>query len=35
MWPMNQLARIDKQAGLLDTKSFFSPFLTFIDHMVL
>ena len=25
---------IDKPAGLLDTKAFFAPFLSFIDHMV-
>lgn len=34
VWTMNQLAEIDKPAGLLDTKAFFAPFLSFIDHMV-
>ncbi len=34
VWTMNQLSEIDKPAGLLDTRGFFAPFLTFIDHMV-
>lgn len=34
VWTMNQLSEIDKPAGLLDTRGFFSPFLSFIDHMV-
>ncbi|MET0258527.1 MAG: TIGR00730 family Rossman fold protein [Methylobacterium sp.] len=34
VWTMNQLAEIDKPAGLLDTRGFFQPFLGFVDHMV-
>ncbi len=34
VWTMNQLAEIDKPAGLLDTRGFFQAFLGFIDHMV-
>ncbi|MGQ4274031.1 LOG family protein [Terrihabitans sp. B22-R8] len=34
VWTMNQLAEIDKPAGLLDTRGFFAPLLSFIDHMV-
>lgn len=34
VWVMNQLGEIDKPAGLLDTAGFYSPFLSFIDHMI-
>lgn len=33
-WTMNQLQEIDKPLGLLNTASFFMPFMGFIDHMV-
>jgi uncharacterized protein (TIGR00730 family) len=34
VWTMNQLSEIDKPVGLLDIAGFFTPFLAFIDHMV-
>jgi uncharacterized protein (TIGR00730 family) len=34
VWTMNQLGEVDKPAGLLDTESFFTAFLAFVDHMV-
>jgi uncharacterized protein (TIGR00730 family) len=34
VWSMNQLSEIDKPVGLLNSASFFSAFLAFIDHMV-
>jgi uncharacterized protein (TIGR00730 family) len=34
VWSMNQLSEIDKPIGLLNSAGFYSPFLTFIDHMV-
>ena len=34
VWTMNQLGKMDKPAGLIDTEGFYPPFLTFIDHMV-
>jgi hypothetical protein len=34
VWTMNQLSEIDKPVGLLNCEGFFSPFLTFVDHMV-
>lgn len=34
VWSMNQLAEIDKPVGLLNIAGFFTPFLSFIDHMV-
>jgi uncharacterized protein (TIGR00730 family) len=34
VWSMNQLSEIDKPIGLLNSASFYSPFLAFIDHMI-
>lgn len=34
IWSMNQMSEIDKPIGLLNSESFYSPFLKFIDHMV-
>jgi len=34
VWTMNQLSEIDKPVGLLNSASFFTGFLKFIDHMV-
>jgi uncharacterized protein (TIGR00730 family) len=34
VWVMNQLSEIDKPVGLLNSASFFTAFLRFIDHMV-
>jgi len=34
IWSMNQMSELDKPIGLLNSEGFYTPFLSFIDHMV-